>query len=105
MWMELGGGDDLCKFLHIDRFDVYDVWRDKVSGRATATADRGRTEALVADTEIPQVDAEIVCRNVGLLIRIDGDGVDVVCMGIGVNLARDGGNDIVLLYHAGKFEM
>ena len=31
--------------------------------------------------------------------------MDVVCMCIGVDLAGDGGNDIVLLYHAGKFEI
>ena len=67
--------------------------------------DQKRTEALVADTQIPQVDTEIVRGNVGFLVGIDGDRVDVVCMRISVDFPRDGGNDIVLLYHARKFEM
>lgn len=25
LWMELSGGNDLREFLHIDRFDVYDI--------------------------------------------------------------------------------
>ena len=36
LWVELGSGDDLGKLLHIDGFDVYDVWRGKVSGHAIA---------------------------------------------------------------------
>lgn len=26
-WMKLGGSDDLRQLLHIDGFDVHDIWR------------------------------------------------------------------------------
>ena len=31
--------------------------------------------------------------------------MDVVCMRISIDFPRDGSDDVVLLYHAGKFEM
>lgn len=64
-----------------------------------------RTEALVADVEIPEVDAEVVGGDVGFLVRVDGDGVYVVCVGVGVDFAGDGGDDVVLLLHAGEAEV
>ena len=54
------------------------------------------TEALITDVEIPQVDSQIVSRDVGLAIRIDRDGVDVVRMCIRVDFSRDGGDDVIL---------
>jgi hypothetical protein len=63
------------------------------------------TKALVAGIEVPEVNAEVISRYVSLLIRIDGDGMDVVGMGVGVNLSGDGSDDVVLLYHPRKLEM
>lgn len=63
------------------------------------------TKALIADTEVPEVDAEIIGRDVSFLVRIDGYGMDMVCMGIGVDLAGKGGDDILLEHHAREFEV
>ena len=57
------------------------------------------TKALVAGIEVPEVDSEVISRYVSLLIRVDGDGMNVVGMGVGVNLSGNGGDDIVLLHH------
>jgi hypothetical protein len=40
----------------------------------------GRTEALITDIEVPQIYSQVVGRYVGLLIRIDRDRMDVICM-------------------------
>ena len=63
---------------------------------------RQRTETAVADLQVPQIDPQIVRRDIRLLVRIHGYRVYVVCMGIGVNFARDSGNNIVLLLHSGQ---
>jgi len=39
------------------------------------------------------------------LVRVDGYGVDMVGMGIGVNLPRDSSDDVILWQHAGELEM
>ena len=44
------------------------------------------TEALVGDVEMPQVDSQVVCRDERFLVAVDGDGVDVVGVGIGKDL-------------------
>jgi len=48
--VELGGCDDLSELLHVGRFDVHDV------------------EGLVRDLHVPQVDPEVICAQVRLLI-------------------------------------
>jgi hypothetical protein len=63
-----------------------------------------RTEALVADVQVPEVDAQVIGRDVGLSIRVDRDGVDVVGMGIGVDLSRNSSSDRVVGGHARKAE-
>ena len=55
------------------------------------------TEALVGDAKVPQVDSQIIRRNICLAIRVDGDGVDVICMRIGVDLSGSRRNDVILL--------
>lgn len=50
----------LCQVFHVGRLDVYNV------------------EALVSDFEVPQVDAQVVGREEGFLVAVDGDGVDVI---------------------------
>ncbi len=48
----------------------------------------GRTEALVGRFEVPQVDPEVVGRDVGLTVGVERDRVDVIGMGVGENLPR-----------------
>lgn len=60
---------------------------------------------MVTDIQVPQVDAQIVGRDVGFLVRVDGDRVYMVGMGVGVDFTRDGRNDVVLVGHARKAEM
>ena len=60
------------------------------------------TKALVAGIEVPEVYAQIIRRNVCFLVRVDGDGMYVIGMGIGVDLSRNRSNDIVLLGHTRK---
>ena len=57
------------------------------------------TKTLVANIKVPEVYTKIVGRDVGFLIRIDRDGMDMVCMSVSVNLAGNCGNDVVLLGH------
>ena len=55
------------------------------------------TEALVTDVEVPEIDTQIVSRYVCFLVGIDRNGVNVVCMSIGIDLSWDGGDDVILL--------
>jgi hypothetical protein len=96
--MELGGSDDFCQLLHVYRFDVDDVCtRHKRRSRDYKGA--SLTEALVTNIKVPEIYPKIVSGDVSFLIRIDRDGMDVVCMSVGVNLAWNGGDDVVLLGH------
>jgi hypothetical protein len=60
-----------------------------------------RTETLITDVQIPEVDAQVICGNVCLLIGINGDRMDMVGMSVGVNFARYGGDNVVLMLHTG----
>lgn len=46
------------------------------------------TEAAVRDVQVPEVDPQVVRWHVGLVIRVDRDGVDVVGVGIGEHPPR-----------------
>lgn len=41
------------------------------------------TEAAVSNLEVPEVDAEVVCRQVGLIVTVDWDRVDMVGVSVG----------------------
>lgn len=41
------------------------------------------TEAAVSDLEVPEVDAEVICRQVSLIVTVDWDRVDMVGVGVG----------------------
>lgn len=41
------------------------------------------TETLIRDFKVPQVYPQVVCRHVGLVVAVDGYGVDVVCVSVG----------------------
>jgi len=63
--VELGGGDDLGQFLHIDGLDVDNVWMAHVGqGQSSVLArlvfsaslsPKRRTETLIANSQVPQV--------------------------------------------------
>lgn len=115
--VKLGCRDDLCQFFHIHGLDVNDICcptsskerekqrRRSVSNQnrldtATEATQQKLTKALVADVEIPKVDSQIVRGNICLLVRIDRNRVYVVCMGVCVDFAGDGGNDVFLVCHS-----
>ena len=60
----------LCEFLHVRGLDVDDV------------------EGLVGDLHVPEVDAEVVGREVRLAVRVDTDRVDVVGVRVGEDAPR-----------------
>lgn len=49
----------------------------------TSTKGPKDTEAAVGDLQVPQVDAQVVCRQVGLIVAVDRDGVDMVRVSVG----------------------
>lgn len=63
-----------------------------------------RTETLIANVQVPQVDTKVVRRNVCFLVRIDRYGMDVVRMRIRVDLPRYSCDDVVLRRHTWKFQ-
>jgi hypothetical protein len=85
--VELCGGDDFGQLLHVGRLDVDNV------------------EALVLNVEVPQVDAQIITADVRLAVAVDRNAIDVVGVGVGVNTARNGGNDRVVVGHAREGEV
>lgn len=95
---------DLGQLFHIHRFNINDVCRQLISPKYVESGP-GRTETLVTDVQVPQINPQIVGRNVRLLVRIDGYGVYVVGMRIGVDLARNGGDDVILHDHSWQAKM
>ena len=51
------------------------------------------TEALITDIKIPQVDPQIIGRDISLLIGIDRYRIDMICVSIGVYFSRYGSGD------------
>lgn len=84
--MELGRGDNFGELLHVGRFDVDDV------------------KALILDIKVPEVNTKVIAAYEGLSVTVDGDAVDVVCMGIGICLAGNGGNDGIMVCHPGELQ-
>ena len=60
--MKFRGSDDLRELLHVLWLDVDD------------------SERLVGDFEVPEVDSEVVRRNVGFSVTVWRDRVDVIRM-------------------------
>ena len=57
--MEFGSCDDLSEFLHVSGLDVYNIYVDQTSkyeDRCSIIEEQKRTEALIADVQIPEVD-------------------------------------------------
>lgn len=109
--MELGRRDDFGQFFHVDGFDIEDVWinDDSVSttrrnlerSQSRREGKGRRTERLIGNVQVPQVDPEVVCAHVRLSVRVDRDRVDVVRVGVGVDFSRHGSDDRVVVSHAG----
>lgn len=55
------------------------------------------TEALVADVQVPEVDAQVIRRDVGLPVRVDRDRVDMVGVGVRVYFAGNRSNNGVVM--------
>lgn len=68
---------------------------------AASGSERIRTEALITDVQVPEVDPEVVRRDIGFLVGVDRYGMYVISVCIGVYFARDSGDYVVLLGHTG----
>lgn len=51
------------------------------------TLDSKDTETLICSLNVPEVDAQIISRQVRLLVTVNRDGVDVVRMSIRVHFS------------------
>lgn len=60
------------------------------------------TKALVADVEVPQVDAQVVGGDIRLSIRVDRNRVDVVSVSVGIDLSGHSGYNRVVVSELGK---
>lgn len=84
--MEFGRGDNFGEFFHVGRLDIDNV------------------ETLVLDVEVPEVNPEIIAAYEGLSVTVDGDAVDVVCMGVCICPPRYGGDNGIVVCHPGKLQ-
>ncbi len=50
--------------------------------------DKQDTEASVGEVQVPQIDPEVIGGQIRLVVAVDGDGVDVVGVSVGVNPPR-----------------
>lgn len=84
--VEFGGGDDFGEFLHISGFNIDNV------------------KALILNVKVPKVDTKVIAADEGLSVAVDGDTVDVVCMGVGVCPSGNGGHDGIMVGHPGELQ-
>jgi hypothetical protein len=102
--MKLGSCNDFGKFFHVGWLDIHNICARKRSCQKRKQADYHReqlTETLITDVQIPEVDPEVICGDVRLLVGINGDGVDVISVCVGVNFPWHGSDDVILVLHAG----
>jgi hypothetical protein len=72
--MKLGSRDNFRQFLHVHRLDVNNIWttlnRDHGDQQSDAEESRKtkRTEALVTDVQVPQIDSRIINGDIRLLV-------------------------------------
>ena len=66
--MKLGSRDNLGEFFHVSWLDVHNVYVDRNVRIRAKRHSRKLTETLIADVQIPEVDPQIISRNVRLLI-------------------------------------
>lgn len=66
--MEFSSRDNLCEFFHVSWLDVHNVYVDRNVRIRAKRHSRELTETLIADVQIPEVDPQIISRNVRLLI-------------------------------------
>lgn len=51
--------------------------------RGTRSEEQKDTKAAISDLQMPEVNAQVICRQVGLTVAVDRDGVDVVGVSVG----------------------
>lgn len=77
--MEFSCRNDFGQFLHVDGFDIEDVYAsEKMCKRGELEGEekkkeRELTERLIRNVQVPQVDSQIICTHVRLTIRVDRD--------------------------------
>ena len=69
------------------------------------TSEERRTKGLIGDIQVPEIDTEVVGRNISLQVRVDRDRMDVICVRIGVYFPRHSSNNIVLLCDTREFKL
>lgn len=79
--VEFGSGDDFGEFLHISGFNIDNV------------------KALILNVKVPKVDTKVIAAYESLSVTVDGDTVDVVCMGVGICPSGNGGHDGIMMGH------
>ena len=84
--VEFGGGDDFGEFLHICGFDVDNV------------------KALILNIKVPKVDTKIIAAYEGFSVTVNGDAVDMVCMGVGICPSGHSSHDGIMVCHAGELQ-
>jgi len=87
--VEFSSGNDLCELFHVDRLNIDNVWLSAYPQAWTTKL----TEALITDVKIPQVDPQVIGRDISLLIGIDRYRVDMICVSIGIYFSRNGSGD------------
>lgn len=65
----------------------------------------GLTETLVANVEVPEIYPQVVCGNECFAIGIDRNGVDMVCVCVGIYFSGDGSYNVVLREEARESEV
>jgi hypothetical protein len=102
--VKLGSRNDFGKFFHVSWLNIHNICARKRRYHKRKRADyhiEQLTETLITDVQIPEVDPEVICGDVRLLVGINGDGVDVISVCVGVNFPRNGSDDVILMLHAG----
>lgn len=103
-WVELCGCDDFCELLHVGGLDVHNICTG-ISILHGAMPIHLRTKRLVGYIEVPQVHAEVIRRDIGLLVRIDGNGVDVIGVCVRVDFPGHCCDNVVGLLHTWKLQV
>ena len=68
--MEFSSGNHFSEFLHVYRLDIDNV------------------ETLVRDIQVPEVDSQVISRDISLSIRVDRYRINMVGMCVLIGLAR-----------------
>jgi hypothetical protein len=62
------------------------------------------TKALIVDPKVPEVDSQIIRTNIRLSVGIDRNRIDMVRVGVGIDLSGDRRNDRIPRRHFRQFQ-